>query len=147
MEKTALVRHCSRLFVTGANVTVPTMTIVLRKAYGLGVQAMAAGSFAAPLFSIAWPTAEFGGMGLEGAAKLGHRKELQALTDPAERKAEFDRLVAHYYDLGKAVNPASAFEIDDVIDPADSRYWITRGLKSLPPTTRDAKKRPNIDTW
>ena len=147
VEKTALVRHCSRLFVTGANVTVPTMTIVLRKAYGLGVQAMAAGSFAAPLFSIAWPTAEFGGMGLEGAAKLGHRKELQALTDPAERKAEFDRLVAHYYDLGKAVNTASAFEIDDVIDPADSRYWITRGLKSLPPTTRDAKKRPNIDTW
>ena len=90
-EKTALVRHVSRLFVVGASLTVPFFTIVLRKGYGLGAQAMAGGSFKAPLFTVAWPTGEFGGMGLEGAVKLGYRKELAAIEDPAERAGALRR--------------------------------------------------------
>jgi acetyl/propionyl-CoA carboxylase alpha subunit/acetyl-CoA carboxylase carboxyltransferase component len=147
-EKTGLVRHCSRLFVTGANLTVPFFTIVLRKMYGLGGQAMAGGSTKAPMFTVAWPTGEFGGMGLEGYVKLGFRNELAAVGDPEERKALFEQMVARAYEHGKAVNTASHFEIDDVIDPADSRAWITRALRSVPPPARrDGKKRPNIDTW
>ncbi|TAJ88060.1 carboxyl transferase domain-containing protein [Reyranella sp.] len=148
IEKTALVRHCSRLFVTGANLTVPFGTIVLRKAYGLGAQAMAGGSFHAPAFALSWPTGEFGGMGLEGAVKLGYRKELEAVTDPAERRALFDEMVAAAYARGKALSTATYFEIDEVIDPADSRRWITTALLSAerPPATGH-KKRPNIDTW
>src|SRR6266699_6700789 len=98
VEKTALVRHCSRLFVTGANLSVPFGTIVLRKAYGLGAQAMAGGSFHAGTFAISWPTGEFGGMGLEGAVKLGYRNELAAIEEPAERKALFDQMVARMYE-------------------------------------------------
>ena len=90
VEKTALVRHCSRLFVTGANLTVPHMTIVLRKAYGLGAQAMAGGSFWEPMFAVSWPTGEFGGMGLEGQVKLGFRNELAAIEDPAERAQRYE---------------------------------------------------------
>jgi acetyl-CoA carboxylase carboxyltransferase component len=148
VEKTALVRHAARMFVTGANVTVPTMTIVLRKAYGLGAQAMAAGSFKAPTFAISWPTGEFGGMGLEGAVKLGYRKELEAIEDPVERERVFQEMVEASYTRGKAVNTASHFEIDDVIDPAESRRWIVSALRSLPiPPPRTTKKRPAIDTW
>ena len=147
-ERTALVRHASRMFVVGASLTVPFMTIVLRKGYGLGAQAMAGGSFHAPLFTLAWPTGEFGGMGLEGAVKLGYRKELAAEQDPARRKALFEEMVARMYKHGKAVNTASHFEIDDVIDPMDSRSWILRALTSVPPPPpRSGKKRPCIDTW
>jgi acetyl-CoA carboxylase carboxyltransferase component len=147
-EKTALVRHCSRLFVTGANLSVPFFTIVLRKGYGLGAQAMAGGSFHAPLFTVAWPTGEFGGMGLEGAVKLGFRKELGAIEDPAERRALFQQMVDRMYAHGKAINMASHFEIDEVIDPMDSRRWILAGLDSAPPPApRQGKKRANIDTW
>ncbi|UYN93880.1 MAG: biotin/lipoyl-binding protein [Enhydrobacter sp.] len=148
IEKTALVRHCSRLFVTGANLTVPFGTIVLRKAYGLGAQAMAGGSFHAGTFAIAWPTGEFGGMGLEGAVKLGYRKELEAIGDPAERRALFDKMVAAAYARGKALSTATYFEVDEVIDPAESRRWIATGLLAAP--RREPlrhKKRPNIDTW
>ncbi len=148
VEKTALVRHASRMFVTGASLTVPFFTIVLRKGYGLGAQAMAGGSFKAPMFTVAWPTGEFGGMGLEGAVKLGYRNELAALEDPAERKALFDEMVERMYQHGKAVSTASHFEIDDVIDPAESRTWITRALRSAPPPLpRSGKKRPCVDTW
>ena len=148
VEKTALVRHCSRMFVIGANLTVPFFTIVLRKGYGLGAQAMAGGSFRAPFFTVAWPTGEFGGMGLEGAVKLGYRKELAAVEDPAARKALFDQMVARAYEHGKALNTASHFEIDDVIDPMESRHWITSALRSVSPPARSAgKKRPCIDTW
>ncbi len=148
VERTALVRHVSRLFVTGANLTVPFGTIVLRKAYGLGAQAMAGGSFKAPLFCVAWPTGELGGMGLEGAVRLGYRKELDAVADPDEREALFQEMVARMYEHGKALNAASYFEIDDVIDPADSRRWIVNALASAPPPApRTHKKRPNIDTW
>jgi len=148
VEKTALVRHASRLFVVGASLTVPFMTIVLRKGYGLGAQAMAGGSFKAPIFTIAWPTGEFGGMGLEGAVKLGYRGELAAETDPEKRKALFDQMVKRMYDHGKAVSTASHFEIDDVIDPADSRRWIARALAASPPSLpRTGKKRPCVDAW
>jgi acetyl-CoA carboxylase carboxyltransferase component len=148
IEKTALVRHACRMFVVGANVSVPFFTIVLRKAYGLGAQAMAGGSFKAPHFTVSWPTGEFGGMGLEGAVKLGYRNELAAVDNPAERKTLFDEMVARMYERGKALNSASHFEIDDVIDPVESRRWITAGLRSAPSQgPRIAKKRPCIDTW
>ena len=148
VEKTALVRHCSRLFVTGANLSVPFGTIVLRKAYGLGAQAMAGGSFHAGTFAISWPTGEFGGMGLEGAVKLGYRKELEAIADAAERRALFDKMVAAAYARGKALSTATYFEVDEVIDPADTRHWIMSGLRSVPkPEARTTKKRPCIDAW
>ena len=136
------------MFVNGANVSVPFFTIILRKGYGLGAQAMAGGSFKAPHFTVSWPTGEFGGMGLEGAVKLGYRKELAAEQDPAARKHLFDQMVARMYQHGKALNSATHFEIDDVIDPADSRTWIAAGLRAAPPPPpRTTKKRPNIDTW
>jgi len=148
VEKTALVRHAARMFVTGANLSVPFFTIVLRKGYGLGAQAMAGGSFKAPVFTVAWPTGEFGGMGLEGAVKLGYRNELAAVEEPEKRKAMFEQMVERMYSHGKAVNTASHFEIDDVIDPLDSRKWIAAGLRSAPPIApRTGKKRPNVDTW
>lgn len=147
-EETASVRHMSRLFVTGANLSVPCATVILRKAYGLGAQAMAAGSFKAPEFVVAWPTGELGGMGLEGAVRLGFRAELDAETDPVARQALFDQMVAAAYEHGKATNVAAQFEIDDVIDPADSRRWITTVLLAAPiPGTNDRPRRPNIDTW
>jgi acetyl-CoA carboxylase carboxyltransferase component len=148
VEKTALVRHASRMFVTGANVTVPVFTIVLRKAYGLGAMTMAGGGFKTPVFAVSWPTGEFGGMGLEGAVRLGYRKELEAVTDEQEREKLFQQMVAASYERGKAVNTASHFEIDDVIDPAESRRWISSAMRSLPPVpVRTEKKRPSIDTW
>ena len=148
VEKTALVRHAARMFVTGASVSVPFFTIILRKSYGLGAQAMAGGSFRAPFFTVSWPTGEFGGMGLEGAVKLGYRNELAALEDPGERMALYQEMVERMYQRGKALNTASLFEIDDVIDPQDSRRWITGALRSVPaPSPRTGKKRPFIDTW
>ncbi|MEJ1970303.1 MAG: carboxyl transferase domain-containing protein [Rhizomicrobium sp.] len=145
-EKTALVRRVSRMFVVGGALSVPIFTVVLRKGYGLGAQAMAGGSFHAPFFIVSWPTGEFGGMGLEGAARLGYRKELEAEPTEEAREALFQKLVAQSYARGKAINMAAYLEIDDVIDPADTRRWILRGCKSLPP--RDpGKRRTFIDTW
>ncbi|MFJ5984173.1 carboxyl transferase domain-containing protein [Lentzea sp. NPDC092896] len=145
-ERTATVRHLTRMVVTGANLTVPFGLVILRKAYGLGAQAMAAGSLKVPQFAISWPTGEFGPMGLEGAIKLGFKKELDAIADPDERKQRYDQMVAMAYEHGKALNVASVFEIDDVIDPADTRRWITTAL--APATSRSqGKKRPFIDTW
>lgn len=148
IEKTALVRHCSRLFVTGANLTVPHVTMVLRKAYGLGAQAMAGGSFKEPFATVAWPTAEFGGMGLEGQVKLGFRNELAAIDDAEERTKRYEELVEAAYQRGRALVAGTSFAVDDVIDPADSRRWISNAFDSVPPTPpRDGKKRRNIDTW
>jgi acetyl-CoA carboxylase carboxyltransferase component len=147
VEETALVRHCSRLFVTGVNITVPVVSIVLRKSYGLGAQAMMAGSTKAPLATVAWPTGEFGGMGLEGAVRLGYRKELEAIEDPVEREATFTAMVDRMYEHGRALSIATHFEIDDVIDPADTRRWIMAVLESWKPELRHTKKRPNIDSW
>ncbi len=147
-EKTGLVRHCSRLYVVGANLTVPILSVVLRKAYGLGAQGMVGGSFHLPFFAVAWPTGEFGPMNLEGAVRLGYRKELEAIADPAERDARFREMVATAYQRGKALSTAELFEIDDVIDPADTRTWIVNALRALPPSPpRAGKKRPCVDTW
>jgi acetyl-CoA carboxylase carboxyltransferase component len=147
-ERSAQVRHFSRLFVIGASITVPFFTIVLRKGYGLGAQAMAGGSFRAPLFTVSWPTGEFGGMGLEGAIRLGMRRELEAVEDDAEREQLYQRLVAAAYQRGKALNMAANLEIDDVIDPAESRRRILAALDAAgPPPPRRGKKRPAIDTW
>ena len=146
-EKTALIRHAARMFVVGANIETPMMSVVIRKAYGLGAQAMAGGSFKIPLFTVTWPTGEFGGMGLEGAVKLGYRKELEAIKDPKKRIETYERMVADSYHRGRAVNMASHFELDDVIDPAETRNWVSSALKSVPKRTRSGKKRPNIDTW
>jgi acetyl/propionyl-CoA carboxylase alpha subunit/acetyl-CoA carboxylase carboxyltransferase component len=147
-EKTALVRHNSRLFLIGANVSVPVFTVILRKGYGLGAQGMAGASFVAPFFTISWPTGEFGGMGLEGAVKLGYRNELAAIADPAERKKKYDEMVAQMYERGKAISAATLFEFDEVIDPAETRKWITAGLRSVPPSPkREGKKLKWIDAW
>jgi acetyl-CoA carboxylase carboxyltransferase component len=147
VEATALVRHCSRLFVTGANVSVPMVSIVLRKAYGLGAQAMMGGSMKAPLACVAWPTGEFGGMGLEGAVRLGFRRELDSEPDEVAREQLLAEMVERAYANGKATSIASWFEIDDVIDPADSRRWISAILESAPPVERTGRRRPNVDTW
>jgi acetyl-CoA carboxylase carboxyltransferase component len=148
-ERTATVRHFSRMFVTGANLSVPTGTVVLRKGYGLGAQAMAAGSFKAPQFTVGWPTSEFGAMGLEGAVRLGMRRELEALQDPGERERAYDAMVATAYERGKGVNMASYFEIDDVIDPVDTRRWIGTLFDDDAPAwwQTPGKRRPNVDTW
>jgi acetyl-CoA carboxylase carboxyltransferase component len=133
------------MFVTGANLSVPCATVILRKAYGLGAQAMAAGSFKAPAFVVAWPTGELGGMGLEGAVRLGFRAELEAEPDPEARQHLFDQMVVAAYEHGRATNVAAQFEIDDVIDPADTRRWITTAL--LPAPVGPAPRRPHVDTW
>lgn len=147
-ERTATVRHLTRLLVAGANLDVPFGFVALRKAYGLGAQAMAAGSLKVPLFAVSWPSGEFGPMGLEGAVRLGYRRELDAVDDPAQRKEMFEAMVSAAYEHGKALNVASAFEIDDVIDPADTRRWITTLLTGPDPApVRTGKKRPFVDTW
>jgi acetyl-CoA carboxylase carboxyltransferase component len=147
IEKTALVRHSSRMFVIGANLSVPYFTIVIRKSYGLGGIAMSGGSHQTPAFAVAWPTGEFGGMGLEGSVKLGYRKELAAIEDPEERLAKFEEMVARAYENGKALNQAALFGIDDTIDPADSRWWVASLLRSIRTTPRSGKKRPAVDAW
>ena len=148
-ESTALVRHAARLFVTSASLTVPMFSIVLRKGYGLGAQAMTGGSFKRPAFTVSWPTGEFGGMGLEGAVKLGFKKELEAITDDVEREKVYQQKVEDLYQNGKAVNYATAFELDAVIDPSHTRNWISRGLKAISPSQRQQGERLRtfVDTW
>jgi acetyl-CoA carboxylase carboxyltransferase component len=148
-ERTATVRHFARMFLSGANVSVPTGTIVLRKGYGLGAQAMAGGGFKAPLFTVAWPTSEFGAMGLEGAVRLGMRRELEAIDDLQEREQLFEVSVAAAYERGQGLNMAAYGEIDDVIDPADSRRWLELLFDQHAGEWwhRPGKKRPNVDAW
>jgi len=147
VEEAAQVRHVSRMFVVGASLTVPFGTIVLRKGYGLGAQAMAGGSFKSPAFCVAWPTGEVGGMGLEGAVRLGFRRELEAIGDPDERERVFNEMVERAYVNGRALNAASYYELDDVIDPAESRRWISAAFGSWSPPPRATKKRPCVDAW
>ena len=148
VEKTALVRHCVRMFNTGANLSVPMFTLIIRKSYGLGAQAMCGASSMVPFFATAWPTAEFAGMNIEGGIKLAYRRDFEAMDDPEERKEKYETMVADGYEEARAVNKGVYFGIDDVIDPAESRKWIAAGFRSLPPTPpREKKKRPYIDTW
>ena len=147
-EHDAQVRHFGRMFVTAASITVPWVTIVLRKGYGLGAQAMAAGSFHANSMTVAWPTGEFGGMGLEGAVRLGYRRELEAIEDERERAELEESLIARAYENGSALNVASHMEIDDVIDPADTRRRILAVIgEGRSWRSRDGKKRPMVDAW
>lgn len=143
-ERTAIVRHVARMFVVGASLTVPIFTVVLRKGYGLGAQSMAGGGFHAPFFIIAWPTGEFGALGLEGYVRLGFRKEMEAIEDPAEREAWYQAKVTEMYENGKATSIASVFEIDDVIDRLKRACG---SLRSIPRATHEGRKRPCIDTW
>jgi acetyl-CoA carboxylase carboxyltransferase component len=143
-EATAMVRHASRLFVNAAALRVPVFSVVLRRGYGLGAMALTAGHFHAPVATAAWPSAEFGAMGIEGAVRLGFRKELDAAGEG--RQALFDKLVEEHMARGRAINMASHLEIDDVIDPAETRAWLARGLQAaagtpLPP------RRGLLDTW
>ncbi|MEZ5855120.1 MAG: carboxyl transferase domain-containing protein [Hyphomicrobiaceae bacterium] len=148
VEKTALVRHASRMFLTGCNVSVPYFTIILRKAYGLGAVAMAGGNFRAPYFTVAWPTGEFAPMGIEGQVKLGYRAELAAIADPEARRAFYEKMVAEHYEQGKAIQRSTTFGIDDTIDPAETRHWVATLLASIrPPAPRNGKKRPMVDAW
>jgi acetyl-CoA carboxylase carboxyltransferase component len=139
-----MVRHAARLFVTAAALRVPVASVVLRRGYGLGAMALTAGHFHAPVATCAWPSGEFGAMGLEGSVRLGFRKELEAVAG-AEREALFQRLLAAAIERGQALNMASHLEIDDVIDPADTRPWLQRVLAAarnpLPP------RRSFVDTW
>ena len=146
-EQTALVRHCSRLFVTGAALRVPLVAIILRKAYGLGAQAMAAGSLHEPLLTVGWPTAELGPMGLEGAVRLGFRRELEAIADEAEREERVQQLTAAAHEHAKALNAATLFELDDVIDPAESRHLIASTLAAARSAEPAAIGRRFVDTW
>jgi len=146
-ERQATVRHVSRMFVTAASLKIPFFTVVLRKGYGLGAQAMAAGSFHAPMFTIGWPSSEFGAMGLEGAVRLGYAKELAAIEDESERQKLFEKLVAELYQRGKGLSMASFLEIDAVIDPVETRDWLLRGLSSAPPESLQRGLRPFVDTW
>jgi acetyl-CoA carboxylase carboxyltransferase component len=130
IETRAQVRHVSRMFVVSAHLRVPFFAVVLRKGYGLGAMAMAGGGFHATTATVAWPSGEFGAMGLEGAVRLGYRKELAAASEGPDRDALYERLVAEQYANGKAINLASTLEIDAVIDPAETRHWLAHGLAS-----------------
>lgn len=143
-ENTAQVRHFGRMFVVGASVTVPVVTVILRKAVGLGAMAMSAGSFHSTLLSVAWPTGEVSGMGIEGAVAHGARRELDAIEDPDERQARYDELVERMYRNANALNAAAHNEIDDVIDPADTRRRVAQVLRAAPAPPRT---RSMVDTW
>jgi len=147
VETRAQVRHVCRMFIVGANVTVPFFTVVLRKGYGLGAMAMSAGGFHDAFFTASWPSGEFGGMGLEGAVRHAFKKELAAIQNELERDKTFKDLVNQSYAMGKAINMASYMEIDAVIDPADTRRWVMRGLKSVVSTSPRENGQLFVDAW
>ena len=144
IETQAQVRHVSRMFVAAAHLRVPFFAVVLRKGYGLGAMAMTGGGFHEPVFTVAWPSGEFGAMGLEGAVRLGYRKELEAAQQGPQRDALYQRHVDEHYTKGKAINMAATLEIDAVIDPATTRAWLSRGLAS---SCVGEQRRPGLDTW
>jgi acetyl/propionyl-CoA carboxylase alpha subunit len=147
-EKTATVRHFGRMFVHGARMTVPMATVVLRKSYGLGAMAMAGGTMMKPALTVALPSGEVGGMGLEGAVRLGFRRELEAIGDPEKRQGRYEELVAQMYETGSAINTAMHLEIDDVIDPADTRDLLLRALPPVPRTGwTNPAARAIVDAW
>ncbi|MEP7100668.1 MAG: carboxyl transferase domain-containing protein, partial [Burkholderiales bacterium] len=144
IETQAQVRHVSRMFVAAAHLRVPFFAVVLRKGYGLGAMAMTGGGFHEPVFTVAWPSGEFGAMGLEGAVRLGYRKELEAAPEGPQRDALYQRHVDEHYAKGKAINMAATLEIDAVIDPATTRAWLSRGLASA---RAGEPSPPGIDPW
>jgi acetyl-CoA carboxylase carboxyltransferase component len=144
IETQAQVRHVSRMFVVAAHLRVPFFAVVLRKGYGLGAMAMTGGGFHEPMFTVAWPSGEFGAMGLEGAVRLGYRKELEAAPEGPQRDALYQRHVDEHYAKGKAINMAATLEIDAVIDPAQTRQWLSRGLASA---KVGEPARPGVDPW
>jgi acetyl-CoA carboxylase carboxyltransferase component len=146
-EATGLVRHASRMFLAGAALTVPLLSVVTRRGYGLGAQAMCGGSFTGPLLTVAWPQAEMGAMGLEGSVRLGFRRELDAIEDDVERELALSKMIDRAYERGRALNVASHLEIDDVIDPALTRDLLARVLRSAPQRVRDASPRRFVDSW
>jgi acetyl-CoA carboxylase carboxyltransferase component len=146
VEKTGLVRHANRVFLTGANLTIPTFMVVVRKAIGLGAMAMGGGSLKSPMFAVGWPTSEIAGMGLEGQVTLGYRVELDNIQDPAARLARYNQLVARAYESSRGIHHAEGFGLDDVIDPADTRRWIAQGLRSVDGRTREQYPR-RVDVW
>ena len=147
-EATGLVRHCSRLFAVGSNLTVPLLAVVVGRGYGLGAQAMVGGSFLEPLLTLAWPTGELGPMGIEGAVKLGMKDELEAIAGPEQRERRVSELVAGLRQHFRALNVATYFELDDVVDPAETRGLLARTLAAAPsPPPREGKKLPWVDTW
>ena len=148
VERTGLVRHCSRLFVTGANLETPRFSIILRKGYALGSIAVMTGSGRAPIFTVTWPDGEFGGMNIEASVLLSNRDSLGAIEDIDERAVVYERLVESAYERGSAINAASVFGVDDVIDPAETRRWIVEGLMSVPDSEPLRRGRRNfLDTW
>ena len=148
-ERTGLVRHVGRLFVTGANLTTPLFGVVVRKAYGMGVRAMCGGSSLEPFFTIAWPTAEFAEMTVEGRVNLTYGEELEGIDDESERAQITERLINAHIDRVQAANSGGTnYGVDDVVDPSDTRAWLAQGLRSVPKVgPRKEKKRPNVDTW
>ncbi len=146
IEAQAQVRHVSRMFVVAAHLRVPLLAVVLRKGYGLGAMAMTGGGFHSPLLTAAWPSGEFGAMGLEGAVRLGYRKELAAAAAGPERDALYQQLVDRQYANGTAINMATTLEIDAVIDPAQTRQWLVRGLASARPLDAAMANR-FVDPW
>lgn len=144
IERTGQVAHISRLFLAGAHFGQPLVTVILRKAYGLGAMAMAGGGLGRPHYCCAWPSGELGAMGLEGAVKLGARDHLAAIADPQARQAEYQRLVDELYERGKALNAASLLEFDAVIDPAQTRAELTRALASAGPARPSGRY---VDAW
>ena len=132
------------MFVAAAHLRVPYFAVVLRKGYGLGAMAMASGGFHEPVFTVAWPSGEFGAMGLEGAVRLGYRKELQAVPEGPARDALYAKHLDQHYAQGKAINVAAGLEIDAVIDPAQTRAWLSAGLASA---KIGAKRSGGIDPW
>ncbi|WP_293678454.1 carboxyl transferase domain-containing protein [uncultured Phenylobacterium sp.] len=147
VEARAQVRHVCRMMLAGASLTVPFVSVTIRKGYGLGAQGMTAGGYHSPLFNFSWPSGEFGGMGLEGAVKLGYKKELDAFTDLAERDAYYQRAVAQSYARGKAINMATHLEIDGVIDPAETRRIVAATFAALPTRRPGTSVRRYIDAW
>ncbi len=147
IEKTAQVRHVCRMFLNGAHMKVPFFTVFLRRGYGLGAMAMAKGGFHEPMFTIAWPTGEFGGMGLEGAIKTAFKKELEAIEDLQKRNELYESLLGKLIEKGKAISTAEYLEIDAVIDPAETRHWIMQGLKAVPPVEFVKTGHDFIDAW
>ena len=148
VEKTGLIRHCSRLFVTGVNLKTPRFCVILRGGYALGALSVMTGNSRAPIFTVAWPQSEHGGMNMESGVLLSNREELARIDDVEERAAEYQRLVDRAYDHISAISAASRFGFDDVIDPAETRRWIAQGLLSVPnPEPLRRGRAQFLDTW